>query len=97
MGERSADGSLRQQLADARAEAARLAQEQAALRRVAALVAGEASRAEVFTAIAEEIGRLLGLEDVRLWRYEHGPSGVVAGRWGEREDVQPDRHPRSRG
>ena len=38
---------------------ARLADEQAALRRVATLVARESSAAEVFAAVAEELGRLL--------------------------------------
>src|SRR5215218_5146498 len=42
--------------AETRAEVARLAREQAALRRVATLVAREAPQSEVFTAIAEEIG-----------------------------------------
>jgi signal transduction histidine kinase len=40
----------------------RLAEEQAALRRVATLVAGGARPAEVFTAVADELGRLIGAE-----------------------------------
>jgi signal transduction histidine kinase len=39
-----------------------LADEQAALRRVATLVAGGARPAEVFTAVADELGRLIGAE-----------------------------------
>ncbi|MDT7562871.1 MAG: hypothetical protein QOG76_1495, partial [Pseudonocardiales bacterium] len=39
-----------------------LAEEQAALRRVATLVAGGARPAEVFTAVADELGRLIGAE-----------------------------------
>jgi hypothetical protein len=39
-----------------------LADEQAALRRVATLVAGGARPAEVFTAVADELGRLTGAE-----------------------------------
>jgi hypothetical protein len=38
-----------------------LAEEQAALRRVATLVAGGARPADVFTAVADELGRLIGL------------------------------------
>jgi PAS domain S-box-containing protein len=61
----------------AEAEAKRLADEQAALRRVATLVAREASQADVFAAIAEEIGQLLGTEEVRMLRYEDERSAVV--------------------
>jgi PAS domain S-box-containing protein len=73
---------------DARAEAARLAQEQAALRRVAELVAREASQVEVFRAIAEEIGRLLGTEEMRMLRYEDDGSAIVVGSSGD-EDAFP--------
>ena len=61
----------------AQAEATRLADEQAALRRVATLVAREASQAEVFAVIADEIGRLLGTEEVRMLRYEDERSAIV--------------------
>jgi signal transduction histidine kinase len=61
----------------AEVELGRLAGEQAALRRVATMVAREASRAEVFTAIAEEIGHLLGTEEIRMVRYEDDRSSVV--------------------
>jgi GAF domain-containing protein len=64
--------------AEARAEVARLAEEQAALRRVATLVAGEASPAEVFAAIAEELGRLMGVDHARMWRFENGAATTVA-------------------
>ena len=67
--------------AETRAEVARLAREQAALRRVATLVAREASQSEVFTAIAEEIGRLLGTEEIRMVRYEDERSAIVAASW----------------
>jgi hypothetical protein len=42
-----------------------LADEQAALRRVATLVAGGAQPAEVFTAVADELGQLIGAEATR--------------------------------
>jgi len=72
----------------AEAELARLAGEQAALRRVATLVAREAPQAEVFSAIAEEIGQLLGTEEIRMLRYEDD-SAVVVSCWGKAEDLFP--------
>jgi len=74
---------------ETRAEVARLAREQAALRRVATLVAREASQSEVFTAIAEEIGRLLGTEEIRMVRYEDERSAIVVASSGEAENVLP--------
>jgi GAF domain-containing protein len=56
--------------ADARAEVQRLADEQAALRRVATLVASGASPPEVFDAVAAEVMRLLGTDGVVVARYE---------------------------
>jgi K+-sensing histidine kinase KdpD len=47
--------------AEARAEAGRLAEEQAALRRVATLVAGGVPPPEIFAAVAREVGLLLGV------------------------------------
>jgi GAF domain-containing protein len=74
---------------ESRGRADRLANEQGALRRVATLVASEASQAEVFTAIAEEIGRLLGTEETRMLRYEDDHHAVVMSRWGQFEDLMP--------
>ena len=51
-----------------------LAAEQAALRRVATLVARGTPPEELFAAVTEEAGRLLSIEDVGLGRYE--PEGV---------------------
>ncbi|HEY2041739.1 MAG TPA: GAF domain-containing sensor histidine kinase [Jatrophihabitans sp.] len=48
-----------------------LADEQAALRRVATLVAGGAQPAEVFTAVADELGRLIGAEATFVSRVDH--------------------------
>ena len=53
-----------------RVEPARLAEEQAALRRVATLVARGASPAEVFEAVAAEVARLLGSDFSLVGRYE---------------------------
>ena len=65
--------------AEALSEVERLAQEQAALRRVAILVAREAPQAVAFNAIAEEIGQLLGTQELRMLRYEGDRSAVVVG------------------
>jgi PAS domain S-box-containing protein len=89
---RRIDTELREAKRTAEARGAELqvrAGEQAALRRVATLVAREASRAEVFTAIAEEIGRLLGTEETRMLRYEVDDCAVVMARWGQVEDLLP--------
>jgi PAS domain S-box-containing protein len=58
------------------AELARLAGEQAALRRVATLVARGVPPAEVFSALAEEVERLLGAEATAIARLE--PDGTMA-------------------
>jgi signal transduction histidine kinase len=64
--------------ADARAEIERLAEEQAALRRVATLVAeGDARRVAVFEAVAAEMERQLGADGVTLSRYERNDEVTV--------------------
>jgi signal transduction histidine kinase len=80
---------------EARDELQRLAEEQASLRRVATLVAREASQTRVFTAIAQEIGRLLATEEIRMFRFEAHLTAVVMATWGKRDDVLPvgARHP----
>jgi PAS domain S-box-containing protein len=61
------------------AELARLAGEQAALRRVATLVARGVPPAEVFSAVAEEVERLLDAEATAIARLEpHGTMAIVA-------------------
>jgi signal transduction histidine kinase len=74
--------------AQARAEVGRLAEEQAALRRVATLVAREASPAEVFSAVTEELGRLLGADIAALVRLEPGNTAIVVAAWREGEGDQ---------
>jgi GAF domain-containing protein len=64
--------------ARARADARRLADEQAALRRVATLVARGGSAGEVFDGIAREMRTLLNVEDVRLGRYDGDGVEIVA-------------------
>jgi GAF domain-containing protein len=65
----------------ARAEVTRLAEEQAALRRVATLVAQEASPSEVFSAVTEELGLLLGTDIATLMRLEAGDAAIVLAAW----------------
>ena len=57
--------------AEARDERSRLVEEQAALRRVATLVAEGAAPAEVFDAVIAEVGQLLGAAQIGLARYEN--------------------------
>lgn len=67
---------------ESHARAERLAEEQAALRRVAMLVARGASPAEVFAAVTEEIGRLLPVDYVYLGRYETDRTITFLNAWG---------------
>jgi PAS domain S-box-containing protein len=63
------------------AELRALAVEQAALRRVATLVASEGDPREVFSAVTEEVGRLLGAQSANMIRYEGGDEATVVGGW----------------
>jgi PAS domain S-box-containing protein len=58
-----------------------LAEEQAALRRVATAVAGEAEPERVFALVTEEVGRLLGSHSANMVRYEPDGTAVVVGAW----------------
>jgi signal transduction histidine kinase len=69
--------------AEARVEVGRLAEEQAALRRVATLVARQGSSTEVFTKVAEEVGRLLGAESAWMLCYEPENNSTLVAMWGE--------------
>ena len=60
-----------------------LADEQAALRRVATLVAREPSPEDVFAAVAEEVGRLLRVENTLEYRFEADGAATVVAIWGE--------------
>ena len=53
-----------------RVEPKRLAEEQAALRRVATLVARGASSTEVFAAVAREVAQVLQLTNAAVCRYD---------------------------
>jgi signal transduction histidine kinase len=72
--------------AEARTEIARLAEEQASLRRVATLVARGVQPSEVFAAVAEELGRVLGVEGTMVFRYEPDATASVVATWAGREN-----------
>src|SRR3954470_11832859 len=61
-------------------EVGRLAQEQRALRRVATLVASEASPERVFTAVSEECARVLEVNASAVFRYEGDDTATIVGR-----------------
>lgn len=66
--------------AEARAEVERLANEQAALRRVAMLVAHGARPADVFATVSQEVGRLFGSDTAAVFRFDsNDPALVVVG------------------
>lgn len=65
-------------LETSRDELARLLAEQAALRRVATLVARGIDPTEIFLAVAEEIRRLLDADSAGIARFEPGGGSVVA-------------------
>ena len=69
--------------AQERAEVQRLADEQAALRRVATLVARQASPHDVLAAVAEEAGRVLHFDQAGVFRYDDDGSATLVADWGE--------------
>jgi GAF domain-containing protein len=66
-----------------------LALEQAALRRVATLVARGVPAGEVFRAVTEEVGRLLPAEYVHLIRYEPDDTATALARFGRTDHILP--------
>jgi signal transduction histidine kinase len=62
-----------------------LAEEQAALRRVATLVASEPAPSAVFEHVTREVGRVLGMPGASLLRYEDDEWATVVGAWSESE------------
>src|SRR4051812_41435485 len=57
-----------------------LAEEQAALRRVATLVAEGAEGAALFSAVADEVARVVDTSSITIDRYEANSSIVIASR-----------------
>ena len=74
---------------DSRAELARLAEEQAALRRVATLVAHGVPPKEVFAAVIEEIARLLPVNVAGIVRYDPDGMFTYVATWGKAVDYVP--------
>jgi signal transduction histidine kinase len=67
--------------AQARMELRGFAEEQAALRRVATLVARAAPPEQVFAAVTAEAGRVLGTDIARMCRYDPDGAQTVVGAW----------------
>src|SRR6185436_3609523 len=77
-------------LADEQAALRRvLADEQAALRRVAALVARGVPAAEVFTAVAQEVGSVLGADATNITRLDADGAVTVLAVVGDHPDEFP--------
>jgi signal transduction histidine kinase len=65
-----------------RAEVERLAEEQAALRRVATMVARERAPEELFATVAEEVGRIGGAETAVIHRFDPDGSSTIVASYG---------------
>src|SRR3954470_12187824 len=70
-----------------RVEPGRLVEEQAALRRVATLVASGAPSAEVFSAVAQEVAQVMHLPMVGVYRYDRDGLMTVVATWSDRPHV----------
>jgi PAS domain S-box-containing protein len=89
---RRIDAQLReaQQTAEARgAELRARVEEQAALRRVATLVARGVSPAEIFSAVAEEVGVLAPTDAVHIYRFEPDGTAVAVATWSKLPEKMP--------
>jgi signal transduction histidine kinase len=73
--------TMAKSLEESRDDLARLADEQAALRRVATLVAKGASPNDVFAAVAEEVGRALQVDLVNMVQYMPDETVTVMASW----------------
>ncbi|HEV2922709.1 MAG TPA: histidine kinase [Solirubrobacteraceae bacterium] len=74
---------------EARVELARLAGEQAALRRIATLVARGRPSTEVFAEVAREVGELLDAESAWMDRYDDDGKATVVASWGPGGNALP--------
>lgn len=81
--------SMAEALQRGRDALARVNEEQAALRRVATLVANGNLPSEVFSAVSRESGLILKAETTRLLRFEADGSATVVGAWTRAGDPVP--------
>ena len=58
-----------------------LVAEQAALRRVATLVAGDPDAGRLFDGVCREVGRVLGVESANVLRFEEDATQTIVGAW----------------
>jgi signal transduction histidine kinase len=77
---------MAQSLETSHNELRRIVDEQAALRRVATLVARGVPPAEVFGAVAAEAGHVLGAECTAIARFEPDRTATIAGSWAKPGD-----------
>jgi PAS domain S-box-containing protein len=77
---REREGALEGDVEAKLVEVAHLAQEQRALRRVATLVASEATPERVFSAVSEESARVLGVSASAVFRFEGDDTATIVGR-----------------
>jgi signal transduction histidine kinase len=75
--------------AESRAGLTRLAEEQAALRRVATLVACGSPSEELFAAVPGEVGRLLQAGQTAMIRYESDGTATLVAAWSRTGDSAP--------
>ena len=75
--------------AENRADLARLAEEQAALQRVATLVARGTRPEEVVAAVVDEVGRLLRVDLASICRYESDGALTFVAAWGRAVELFP--------
>jgi PAS domain S-box-containing protein len=75
--------------AESRTEVERLAAEQAALRRVAILVAQQPSPSEVFTAVTEAVGQLLGADLAVLHVFPGDGAAMTIASWSREGPILP--------
>jgi len=80
--------------AQAREELRVLADEQAALRRVATLVAAGGTPSSVFATVAEEVGRLLNTDDALVARFEPDETVTIVASWTTTGEPLPVGHRR---
>src|SRR5437868_12219019 len=81
------DSPLAERHAKDRVEPGRLAEQQAALRRVATLVASGAPSAEVLSAVAQEVAQVMHLPMVGVYRYDSDGLMTVIATWSDRPHV----------